>query len=236
MATIKGQNLRVVYEEECVAMAQSCTLHVSMETADVSSKDDDDAWARVMPTGLSWDLSVDALVTDGNFYYNEAMGTPTPMSQQTQTLKYRSFTPIYLREGDFIYLTPSANNLIVGVITDSDQVLKESASAGQRVEYEAGGDMVVYVAKSTNTGSVEVKVTDPANTLNSFLSMVYGGRVSTEILELHFTIGQRNRETDNMFVSGPAVLEDISVNATNRQPSTYTARFRGNGPLELGEL
>ena len=38
-------------------------------------------------------------------------------------------------------------------------------------------------------------------------------------------------------IIGTLVLMFIqAVNATNRQPSTYTVRFRGNGPLEMGEL
>jgi len=64
MATIKGQNLRVmVGSGKCIAMATSCTFHVSAALSDSSCKDDADDFARQEVTGLSWDVQTDSLVT-----------------------------------------------------------------------------------------------------------------------------------------------------------------------------
>lgn len=63
MATIKGQNLRVLVDSKCIAMATSCTLHVATQSEDSSTKDDTDDWAANEITGLSWDASTDSLVT-----------------------------------------------------------------------------------------------------------------------------------------------------------------------------
>lgn len=63
MATIKGQNLRVMVAGKCIAMATSCTFHVSAALSDSSTKDDADDFARQEVIGLSWDAQTDSLVT-----------------------------------------------------------------------------------------------------------------------------------------------------------------------------
>lgn len=63
MATVKGQNLRVMVGGKCIAMATSCTFHIAGQTEDSSTKDDTGSWASNEVTGLSWDASTDSLVT-----------------------------------------------------------------------------------------------------------------------------------------------------------------------------
>lgn len=63
MATIKGQNLRVMVEGKCIAMATSCTFHISAQVEDSSTKDDANDFANNEVTGLSWDAQTDSLVT-----------------------------------------------------------------------------------------------------------------------------------------------------------------------------
>ena len=63
MATIKGQNLRVMVGGKCIAMATSCTFHVSAQLEDSSTKDSTGDWQEQEVTGLSWDASTDSLVT-----------------------------------------------------------------------------------------------------------------------------------------------------------------------------
>lgn len=63
MATIKGQNLRVMVGGKCIAMATSCTFHISAQVEDSSTKDDANDFANNEVTGLSWDANTDSLVT-----------------------------------------------------------------------------------------------------------------------------------------------------------------------------
>ena len=63
MATIKGQNLRVMVGGKCIAMATSCTFHISAQLEDSSTKDSTGDWQEQEVTGLSWDAQCDALVT-----------------------------------------------------------------------------------------------------------------------------------------------------------------------------
>jgi len=62
MATIKGQNLRVMVGGKCIAMAVSATFHISAQVESASTKDDNDFEVNEV-TGLSWDAQTDSLVT-----------------------------------------------------------------------------------------------------------------------------------------------------------------------------
>ena len=63
MATIKGQNLRVMVGGKCIAMATSCQFHIAAETQDSSTKDSTGDWQENEVVGLSWDAQTDSLVT-----------------------------------------------------------------------------------------------------------------------------------------------------------------------------
>lgn len=63
MGVIKGQNLRVMVGGKCIAMATSCTFHVSAQLEDTSTKDSTGDWQEQEVVGLSWDASTESLVT-----------------------------------------------------------------------------------------------------------------------------------------------------------------------------
>ena len=63
MATIKGQNLRVMVGGKCIAMSTSATFHIGTELQDSSSKDSTGDWQEQEVTGLNWDASTESLVT-----------------------------------------------------------------------------------------------------------------------------------------------------------------------------
>ena len=76
MATIKGQNLRIlvganVNSLKCVAAAQSCELRIDAIVESTGSKDEDGAWDTKEITQLDWELTCDSLVTIGT----DATGT-----------------------------------------------------------------------------------------------------------------------------------------------------------------
>lgn len=48
---------------KCIAMATSCTFHISAQTESASTKDDANDWEVNEVTGLSWDAQTDSLVT-----------------------------------------------------------------------------------------------------------------------------------------------------------------------------
>lgn len=118
MATIKGQNLRVMVgtasgSEKCIAMATSCTFHISAQTEDSSTKDDTGDWANNEVTGLSWDASTDSLVT------LEDNGTNGELPQDLLTLMINK-TKVYLK----FDTTSGTNNRTAG-----NSTIKKSGTA-----------------------------------------------------------------------------------------------------------
>ena len=48
---------------KCIALATSCTFHISASLEDSSTKDSTGDWQEQEVTGLSWDASTDSLIT-----------------------------------------------------------------------------------------------------------------------------------------------------------------------------
>lgn len=118
MATIKGQNLRVMVgtasgSEKCIAMATNCTFHVNATVQDSSTKDDTDDWAMNEVMGLSWDASTDSLVT------LEDNGTNGELPQDLLTLMINK-TKVYLK----FDTTSGTNNRTAG-----NSAIKKSGTA-----------------------------------------------------------------------------------------------------------
>lgn len=69
MATIKGENLRVMLGDNaeslaCIAASTACTVHASLQVEEDTTKDTQDAWITQTPVGLAWDVQVEALIID----------------------------------------------------------------------------------------------------------------------------------------------------------------------------
>lgn len=71
MATIKGQNLRVMFDSydpeqanPCVAAATSCQVHLALQIEEDTTKDTEDDWIVNEPVGINWDVQVDALIIE----------------------------------------------------------------------------------------------------------------------------------------------------------------------------
>lgn len=75
MATIKGQNLRIMIGEDeedlqCIAASTNCQVHLALQIEEDTSKDDDSDWLTKSPVGISWDASVDALIVENDSEYD----------------------------------------------------------------------------------------------------------------------------------------------------------------------
>lgn len=67
MATIKGQNLRILIGEDtshlkCIAAATNAVVHLALDVQEDTTKDTDDDWIVQSPMGINWDAQVDAMV------------------------------------------------------------------------------------------------------------------------------------------------------------------------------
>lgn len=73
MATIKGQNLRILLHEPdseqspaCIAAATSCTAHIALQVQEDTTKDSENDWIENEPVGVNWEVDVEALVVNGD--------------------------------------------------------------------------------------------------------------------------------------------------------------------------
>lgn len=71
MATIKGQNLRILLHEPdslarpaCIAAATSCTAHIALQVEEDTTKDSENDWIENEPVGVNWEVDVEALVVN----------------------------------------------------------------------------------------------------------------------------------------------------------------------------
>lgn len=140
MGTLKGQNLRLKVGNKFVAFATSCTIHVSANLEESSTKDTTGDFQNQEVTGLSWDLSTDALFS---------------------------------------------------VTVDSDA---------------QNGENALGLVLAKQKVDVSFLLTVPNSSKN------------------------RTIETGTKWV-GQAWVNDISINAANRQNVTYTIQLTGDGPL-----
>ena len=75
MATIKGENLRVMVGDaldhlQCIAAATNCVLHCALQVEESTTKDTEDDWIVNEPVALNWDMQVESLViTDDDEEY-----------------------------------------------------------------------------------------------------------------------------------------------------------------------
>lgn len=60
---MKGQNLRLFFNEKVVAAATSCTCHIAMTVEDASTKDTTGGAPKQEVTGYTYDISSDSLFT-----------------------------------------------------------------------------------------------------------------------------------------------------------------------------
>lgn len=61
MGVIKGQNLRITIGGKYIAFATTCTIHLAAQLEESSSKDSTNGFKEQSITGMSWDISADAL-------------------------------------------------------------------------------------------------------------------------------------------------------------------------------
>lgn len=226
--TIKGQNLRLFVGDSVVAASTSCTLHTAAQVEDSSTKDSDGDWTENEVVGLSWDVSVDALVTDG--YLLGGVVKCTTASGKTPA--YYKPTPLRLRAGDTITLTSPSSTTLALFNADTMASVTSSSSVTSKT-YTASADITVVIGCSNSSLAITYAVEDDA----TGFAALYAAMEARQPVAVTFAgaEGTRNREQGDVWLSGSALITDLSITAANRQNSTYTCQLTGVGELALGE-
>ena len=228
MATIKGQNLRLVINDKCVAGATSCSLHVAAQTEDSSTKDDTGDWQKSDVTGLSWDAQSDAVMLTTET-------TPTVRHEVGDAEIEDGYLEVNFQLHPGEELTEVTNVMSVEYeMSIMNASTRELYSEGfQNTTTEDIDVMLVYTSETEGAiGDYDVTITNLfGNQLGTLTDYMKTKRPVT--LRMDYTRGVLNRETVTRLVEGDALITDISVNAGNRQNTTFSCKFTGTGELEI---
>ena len=144
MATIKGQNLRVMFDSgdpetpnACVAASTNCVVHVSAQVQESTTKDNENDWVENEVVGLNWDVQVDALVIE-----SEQSSTGFELQDLTVGLPYQL---IFTR-------TTGTNNRqdIDGEIAYTGEAILSDLQVNSTNQ-----DVATYTAKFTGNGELQ---------------------------------------------------------------------------------
>lgn len=229
MATIKGQNLRILVgptdsNTRCIAAATSCTVHFQAQTTDMSTKDTEEGWADNEVTGLSWDMSADALVTHNG---------GTARATESITLDGDGmYTPdglsISVEYGQTIIVS-APYETIIGVYDVNSPAQPIDGSGGVTTfrwtnDNPAGAVNVnIFVAQVMDV-TWDVQNGDAV----SLLELNVGDKVWAEFSTTGSTM---NRVVTETLYIGQAYITDLQITAPNRQPSTFSIALTGDGEL-----
>lgn len=145
MATIKGQNLRVLAGVDlanlkCIAAATTCTVHVAAEVQEDMSKDTEDDWIINEVAGLSWDVSAEAIVNDAD------AGAHTADSLVVGAVYKLRFSRTAGASGEQNRDTVDTLLTVTGdaILSDMQQVATNKEFATVRLQFTGHGDLTQY--------------------------------------------------------------------------------------------
>lgn len=230
MATIKGQNLRIIINGKCVAASTSCTLHIATEVQDASTKDTTAGWQENIVVGNSWDASVDSLVIipepidEGELVALEEATLP---QGSVQIQCWLCDGVIDIPKGCTLTVTSESTIFLV----KDDEIIDEQT--GGSLTYTPSDDAQVQIALESENDTADFIVPDTTAVNPDDLI----GRLGGALVDVRFSLtsGAKNRVEGDTIVSGKARVTDISINAANRQLSTFSTQLTGSGSLEIEE-
>lgn len=231
MATIKGQNLRLLVDDKCVAKALTCTVHIAMQVQESSTKDDTGDWSTNEVVGMSWDASCEAEVTNNTEIVSATVATEYSDGGEC----FRTESPIHLSAGDvlnvIVTLGPGSQAPAAAFIVNED--MEKLKSINNFTTYAAEADMDVYITSNKprlqRPDIIEyfVESDNDAVTTNA----LHVGQLVD--VSFAYTTGVMNRVVNEPLLHGKAFITDLSINAVNRQNSTASIQLTGHGELEF---
>lgn len=233
MATIKGQNLRLLVDDKCVAKALTCTVHIAMQVQESSTKDDTGDWSTNEVVGMSWDASCEAEVTNNTEIVSATVATEYSDGGEC----FRTESPIHLSAGDVLNVLvargPGSQAPVAAFIVDEDMKKLKTVNVLSWTTYAAEADMDVYITsnkprlQAPDIIEYFVESDNDAVTTNA----LHVGQLVD--VSFAYTTGVMNRVVNEPLLHGSAFITDLSINAVNRQNSTASIQLTGHGELEF---
>ena len=218
-----------------VALAASCSVHIAANVEDVSTKDSEGGWTENAVTGLSWDLSTEALVSLDGTSWSKTLETDTQMELEFDggiTDYYIVLQALYMEENaSYEFGTQAADEHIY--IFDSNLRDVDAVTNG----FTWGPDVAsapsgYYYVATLEPSVVSITQHDERGTDTPSLIGLMEDQVPVRV-EVALTDGVENSEVQDRLYFGVALITDINITAANRQNGTASVQLTGVG--DLGE-
>lgn len=243
MATLKGQNFRVLLHNqdgpdsyECVAMATNCTINLVNNTEDESTKDDVGMAAKPNVTSQSWNVQVDSMdvtnmawllsaIKNGEKFTLAWDETATTDNQTVQNATFTRGGEAYLNDATLVFNDRATSTKSIQ-FTGAGPLRKNSSKVTSQV-YQPGtytkGQFVRLFLSSDNSAT-------PAKVI-----------AAAKELQFHVSLQLENSTTKDTEGSWeaqePTALNyDITTTALVRSGDSVTSSVQGQGLADLEDI
>ena len=243
MATLKGQNFRILTYDavaskfKCVGMATNCTVNLTANTDDASTKDDIGGAQKPTVTNKSWQVSV------------ESLSVADIAAILTAVKSYQKFTLLWDEVGTTDNQTPQEAAFArtgSAYLNDVTFQFNDRENASKSLQFTGVGQL----AKVTTTPAFEEIAVSSTYTKGQFVRLFLGSDntatpakviASAKSLSLHVSLSLEDattKDTDgNWQVQEPTGISfDISSNALVRSGDTITSTVQGQALADLMDV
>ena len=243
MATLKGQNFRILTYDtvtskfKCVGMATNCTVNLTANTDDASTKDDIGGAQKPTVTNKSWQVSV------------ESLSVADTAAILTAIKNYQKFTLLWDEVATSDNQTPvEAGFARTGsaYLNDVTFNFNDRENASKSLQFTGVGQL----AKITDTPAFEEITPSSAYTKGQFVRLFLGSDntatpakviASAKSLSLHVSLSLEDattKDTDGNWQVQEAtgISYDISTNALVRSGDTITSSVEGQALADLMDI
>lgn len=242
MATLKGQNFRILTYDataskfKCVGMATNCTVNLTANTDDASTKDDIGGAQKPTVTNKSWQVSV------------ESLSVADTAAILTAVKSYKKFTLLWDEVTMTDNQTPEETALArtgSAYLNDVTFQFDDRTNAQKSLQFTGVGQL----AKVTSSPAYE-EISAGSYTKGQFVRLFLGSDntatpakviASAKSLSLHVSVSLEDattKDTDgNWQVQEPTGISfDISSNALVRSGDTITSTVQGQALADLMDV
>lgn len=228
MAIIKGENMRVFVEDECVAASTSCNVNVALQVGESDTKDDVEDWMIQEPLGHNWSADVDAMVDLQPDQQGEIV-----CNGDNTGFGYRGDHTLLMEKGDGIYIVGANPSAEVSILVLTSQGFSQRAHGTGNCHYKATDDLEVYVASTVEGDTLTYQMGDTAGSIYNFLAQVQLGTPVTVKFSKTVAGTHRNRDVETVLLQGDAIVSSVKMNAQVQEITTYQVQLTGTGPLTI---
>lgn len=243
MATLKGQNFRILTYDttaskfKCVGMATNCTVNLTANTDDASTKDDIGGAQKPEVTSNSWQVSV------------ESLSVADTAAILTAIKNYTKFTLLWDEVGTSNNQTPEEAGFArtgSAFLNDVTFNFNDRENSSKSLQFTGVGQL----AKVTTTPAFEEIAVSTTYTKGQFVRLFLGSDnsatpakviASAKSLSLHVSMSLEDATTKDTTgiwqVQEPTGLSfDISSNALVRSGDTITSSVQGQALADLMDI